>query len=266
MELVKTFLLSRATQILVKLAMGGLAFLAAMINFAPAPDALAQQQTFWAALIGSGLCFIWDVVTHRIKYGAWIHHTGDGDGGGGGYMFPPQGGAPFIGGMKPLLNVLLILVFFLPLLGGCSYTQAGRTIDSINACALANQQKRDAIDEGFIADYRTNARAQADALADAALKAETDAAGKASAKNIQLVLEKKAEHYALIEATVVSMRMKIIAANLDMANLLSYNAQLKNYFKQQADNGQLLNSSSTQIVGMLSTFLQGKKASAIPTP
>lgn len=241
MENLKTLLTGRLAQLLARYAAFGLGAFAAWMGAKIDVAQLAGDSEILSAVIGAVILLLWD---------HFYCHKKDGTGNGG----VSAGGAA------------LVFVLFLPFIGGCSFTQAGRTVESINACALANQQKRDAIDEGFIADYRARARAEADGLAAAALRAETDAGGKASAKNVQIILETKAEHYAAIEARVVEMRMKIVQANLDMANLLSYNEKLKGYFKQQADTGQLLNQSSAQIGDMLTTFLKGKKASAIPAP
>lgn len=164
----------------------------------------------------------------------------------------------------------LLLLCVLPmLLGGCSSVQAVRTAQSMQDCAVAYDQKRDVIDEAFIAAYRASAQAKAEELAAAAMAAETDAGGKASAKNIQIILAKKGEHYQIIEAQCMAQRAKIAACKLDLTNLLTYSEALKAYFKQQADFLTALNNASAQAIQLIEQITQGKKSSAaelVPLP
>ena len=163
----------------------------------------------------------------------------------------------------------LLYAVLLGSLVGCKTTQAQRTADSIRASAVAYDLKRDAIDEAFITAYRAQAVAKADELASAALAAETGPDGKANAKNVQVVLAKKLEHYQMIESVCGAMRSKIAAAKLDLANLLAYDAALKDYFRGQADFAKALNESSDKAMELLQQFLKGKgtaTAEIIPLP
>jgi hypothetical protein len=164
----------------------------------------------------------------------------------------------------------LLLFCLLPLvLGGCSSVQAQRTAQSLQDCAIAYDKSRDMIDEAFLGAYRNAAQAQAEELAAAAVAAETDAGGKASAKNIQIILAKKGEHYQIIEAQCMAMRAKIGAAKLDLTNLLAYNEGLKAYFKQQADFQAALNNASAMAIQLIEQITKGRKPTAaelVPLP
>jgi len=169
-------------------------------------------------------------------------------------------------GKLPLLLPLLLL----PLLfTGCATEQAQRTTQSMEDSAIAYDQKRDTIDEAFMAGYRNAAQAKADELASAAIAAETDATGKASAKNIQLIVAKKGEYYQMIEAQCMAMRAKIAAAKLDLVNLLAYNAALKSYFQQQVDFQKSLQDASALAIQLIEQITKGKRAAAgeiVPLP
>jgi len=156
----------------------------------------------------------------------------------------------------------LILIAVLPLVcfTGCYRSNAAQNVNAaMEASAISYQKNMERVLEGFITDYRTQAQAKADELAADAIKAEVDPlTGKASAKNLQIILEKKVEQYALIEQRIVDMRKKIIAANVDIDHLLQYSASLKEYFKQRNNAAELLNQSSETTVKLLDQFVKAK--------
>lgn len=200
-------------------------------------------------LVGAGLMVLSDLVIHAIRV--------------------KRDTAPEIEPGPNLNGILLILLPGVLLLGGCKTTQAQRTAESIRDSAVAYDLKRDAIDEAFIGAYRVQAIAKADELAAAAIIAETGPDGKANAKNVQVILAKKLEHYQAIEMVCGTMRSKIAAAKLDLANLLAYDAALKDYFRGQADFAKALNESSTKAIELLQQFLKGKgtaPAELVPLP
>ena len=155
-----------------------------------------------------------------------------------------------------------LIVFALALLPGCFGTtqQAQNVAGYAEMSAIMYDRNRDKIDEGFLADYRANAQARADALAADAIKAEIGIDGRGNAKNLQLILEKKAAHYASIERVVVEMRKKIIDSKKDFANWMEYNAAMKQYLAQNVSSAEMLNQTSEQVVGALEHFISGKKS------
>lgn len=157
----------------------------------------------------------------------------------------------------------MLLLFAVLSLGltGCWGTsrEANRAVESMEASAVNFAKNRDKIDEGFLQLYREQAQEKANDLAAAALKAEVKPDGTANAKNLQLILEKKAAHYASIEAQIIEMRKKIMQADPDMLNLLEYSKGLRGYFAHRTSTGELLNASGEQAIGMLTAFLGKKK-------
>lgn len=161
---------------------------------------------------------------------------------------------------KPLLVLFVLSVLFsCPGCFGTRSEAASKANEGIEASAINFAKNRDKIDEGFLQLYREMSQAKADELAEAALKAEVKIDGTANVQNVKLILEKKAEHYALIEEQVVAMRRKILEADPDMENLLEYSKGLRTYFKQRASTGELLNKSGEQVSSMLAQFLGKKK-------
>jgi len=163
---------------------------------------------------------------------------------------------------------LLIFALCLPFLAGCSYDQAQKATKSIESCAIAYDQDRDRIDEAFITSYRDKARARADRLANDALATETGPDGKANAKNVQIILAKKVEHYAQIEQVIAGIRAKIAAAKLNQANVLAYSQALSSYFATSGTTSLSLSQSADDLLSLLSQFIgkQDAKAEVVPVP
>lgn len=167
-------------------------------------------------------------------------------------------------GRNPAKPLSILLLLSLALISGgwsCApqSTQAQAITGHMEASAVNYARNRDKVDEGFLSMYRQMAQSKADQLADDSIRAETGADGKANAQNLKIILEKKADHYANIERQVIAMRGKVIECDVDMTNLLEYNAGLQKYFAQRTSTAAMLNASGEQVIGMLGDFLGKKK-------
>jgi hypothetical protein len=162
---------------------------------------------------------------------------------------------------------LLLVTALLLALSGCGRSeQASNSVNNLELSAMSYHRNMEKVVNAFIDDYRTQARAVADQLAADAIRAEVGLDGKASAANLQLILNKKMEHYTQIELRVIDMRRKLIEANKDIDHLLQYSAALKSYFTQRTETAQLLNQSSEQLLQLLEQFVKGKKPKTAAEP
>lgn len=159
---------------------------------------------------------------------------------------------------SPLAAVACLCLFGAAGMSGCSSTQAARATVAMEESAINYRRNMGRVVEAFIADYKVKAQAEADALADAAIKAETGADGKVNPNNIRIIYEIKAEKYSIIERVAIGMRAKLIAADQDIEHLLQYSKALKEYFNQSTSTAQLLNQSSQQVIDLLDSFIQKK--------
>jgi hypothetical protein len=76
---------------------------------------------------------------------------------------------------------------------------------------------------------------------------------------MQIILQKKMEHYAAIERQIIDMRTQIAGAHQDMDHLLRYSEALQQYFKTRSDTAAVLNQSSQQLIQTLDSFVKTKK-------
>ena len=147
-------------------------------------------------------------------------------------------------------------------LSGCgSNEQAKRSVEAMEASAMTYDRNMTRIVDGFIEDYRKRSMAEADRLAEDAVRAETkvvDGVPMANAVNLQIILTKKVEHYAAVEQRVMQMRAQVLAANVDIVHLLKYSEGLRAYFEGKAKTAELMNHTSEQLLAFLQQFV-GKK-------
>lgn len=166
-------------------------------------------------------------------------------------------------GLKALKMVFLVFGLGMVLaLAGCgSSEQAKRSVEAMEASAMTYDRNMTRIVDGFIEDYRKRSMAEADRLAEDAVRAETkvvDGVPMANAVNLQIILTKKVEHYAAIEQRVMQMRAQVLAANVDIVHLLKYSEGLRAYFEGKAKTAELMNHTSEQLLAFLQQFV-GKK-------
>jgi hypothetical protein len=162
---------------------------------------------------------------------------------------------------KQLLALPIIVALVLALTGCGESIQAARAIGAIEASSINYDQNRDRIDEAFIQFYRAKMIAEADALADAAVKAETkpvDGVPMANPNNLALIYAKKLDDYKTIECRIIEMRTKIIAAKQDHVNIIQYSDAMKQYFNASTSSADLLNKNTEQLLQMLEQFMPKK--------
>lgn len=160
-----------------------------------------------------------------------------------------------------LLAILVVGLMCFGMVGCGSSQQASGAVAAMEASAISYDRNMTRIVDAFIDDYRAKAVAEADRLAENALKAEVkivNGEALANPKNLQLILEKKAQHYAAIERNVIEMRKKIVTAHKDIDHLLAYSKGLQSYFEGKAQAAEILNHSSEQVLQFLDHFV-GKK-------
>jgi hypothetical protein len=242
MDFLKAILLSRGAQLAARGAAYCLTFLAGLFGAQVGVEQIAQSAETIGAILGAGVLFGWDMIVHRVQHGTWLKTIPD--------------ARPYNGG-------LVIAFLLLPgLLGltGCMQTnvRAKYTQDRIEASAVNYQANVEKLVHALIDDYRDTAIAKADELAAAAIAAETGADGKASAKNLQIIQNKKLEHYAYIERNVITLRSKLIAAAKDMDHVKQYSQAMREYWDKSASTAGILNQSSEQMIGLLEQFVGGK--------
>jgi hypothetical protein len=148
------------------------------------------------------------------------------------------------------------------MLAGCASKQPAAENVAVQAqLSLLNYQRNmTAIFEAMLADYRTKAIAEADALANAAIKAETDKDGKANVANITLIEQKRLDHYKQIELVCVGLRAKFIAASKDAENAAQYMTGLKDYFAHTTSTAETFQTSSTAAIALIDQYLASRKA------
>jgi hypothetical protein len=162
---------------------------------------------------------------------------------------------------KQLFVLPALMALMLACVGCGESIQAARAIGAIEASSINYDQNRDRIDEAFIQFYRAKMIAEADALADAAVKAETkivDGVPLANPTNLGLIYAKKLDDYKTIEGRIIEMRTKIIAAKQDHVNIIQYSEAMKNYFNASTASADLLNKNTEQVLQMLEQFMPKK--------
>lgn len=155
---------------------------------------------------------------------------------------------------KILLPILLISIL------GCSKSeQAIRSTIAIEESAKRYQQNVEKLVESLIADLKFNLQSEADNLYVDAVKSITKSDGTVDANNHQLLMNKKVEHYKNAELIAIETRNKLIAANVDIENLLQYTKTMQEYFKQRTNVAAMLNESSTKMISTLDSLIKKKE-------
>ncbi len=170
-------------------------------------------------------------------------------------------------GVKTLIGGVaqagLILVM-LTVMAGCSSKVAQQHNNDIEILATSYAAKTAKRQAAQIADYRREARAEADALTDTAIEAEkkrTDASTAEIAGNCVALMKIKADHYAAIEANCIKLQNDFNSDRSDVIQLTKKTSELREYFKGQNDTGELVKETSKILIDTLGAFKNGKQPS-----
>lgn len=158
------------------------------------------------------------------------------------------------------MRFLLVSMFLLVALTGCfKSTQATRSTEAAEMSALRYQENVHTLVEAFIRDYRDTATREANRLYNEAKASITNADGVANAHNLEVISNRRIEHFKDIEITCATMREKLITADKDIEHLLKYTNALKDYFNKRTEAAELLNKGTDQTIKILDSLIGGKK-------
>lgn len=240
----KEVLLSRFMQLAVRALMVVFAFLAGKFGIELPTDQLTGSAEFVASGLAVAAMWLLDTYIHRKREDA-------------------PAAVPYH--ESPLIAFLLLPGLLM--LAGCvqSTAEAKRNNENQAFAATNYQRNVERLVYALIDDMCESAYEKADALAADAVKGETGPDGKASAKNLKLIQDKKLEHYKQIEVNRIALRSKLIEAAKDMDHLREYSKALSDYWEKSASTAGLLNQSSEAVIQMLDKFVKGPKAQVIRT-
>lgn len=243
MDFIKQLILSRGAQLSARYIAMALSAAAGAVSAQVGADQIAQSAEVIGLIVSAALCLGFDKIVHRVRTGSW----------GFGNTTPP---APLI--------AFLLLPGLLALSGCVQTTERAKLNNEAQAMAAANYQKNvENLVYALIDDICNAAYAEADRLEADATAAETGPDGKANAKNLRLIQEKKLEHYKAIEVNRIVLRKKLADAARDMDHLRDYNQALRQYWDKSASTAGLLNQSSETLIGLLDKFVKGPKAQVV---